>query len=304
MHDIIIIGAGTAGLTAAIYGVRAGKSVLVFESGIFGGQIVNSSEVENFPGIKRITGADFAMNLYEQALELGTEFQMNAVTGIDINNGSKSIVTSKSKYTCRTIIIASGNKKRPLGLEKETQLIGNGVSYCATCDGGFFKGRDVAVVGGGNTALEDSIYLSEYCKKVYVIHRRDTFRGEEKLVEVLEKRENVEFILNTSVTQLSGNSRLEGIELTNLVDDSKSSLEIQGLFVAIGQIPQNAPFSPPVDLDEAGYIIAGEDCKTNIIGIFAAGDCRTKTFRQLSTAAGDGTVAALGACEYIYNEAQ
>ncbi len=305
MHDIIIVGAGTAGLTAAIYGVRAGKSVLVFENATYGGQIVSSPEVENYPGIKRVSGVDFAVQLYEQASEAGAKVEFAKVTGIqesmNQDPGQKAVLANEKVYPCKTIILATGAKNRPLGLERESELTGRGVSYCATCDGNFYKDKTVAVVGGGNTALEDAAFLTEYCKKVYVIHRRDTFRGEDKLVSVLKGKANLEFVLDTVVTKLIGEP-LEAIECLHTKTNLKSTLAVEGLFVAIGQMPQNEDFAPPVQLDKSGYLIAAEDCRTNIPGIFAAGDCRTKTIRQLSTATADGTVAALGACEYILHQ--
>ena len=299
MEDILIIGAGTAGMTAAIYGARAAKSVLMFEGKTYGGQIVPSPEVENYPAIKKTSGSEFAINLYEQATELGAKMKSEEVTSIKVDGKNLSVVTSKETYNGKTIIIATGAKNRPLGLAREEELIGKGISYCATCDGAFFKGKTVAVVGGGNTALEDSSFLTGYCEKVYLIHRRDSFRGEEKLVERLKSKPNLEFILDTTVTELIGEPNLQEIEISNVKTNTKSKLKVSGLFVAIGQVPQNGMFSPPVNLDEKGYIIAGEDCKTNVEGVFTAGDCRTKAVRQLSTAAGDGTVAALNACEFI-----
>ncbi len=299
MIDIAIIGGGTAGLTAAIYGARAGKSVTVLEGNIYGGQIVSSPHVENYPGIKRISGADFAFALYEQAAELGVTFVNKKVTGIEEKGKSKVVVTDGKSYECKTVIIASGAKNRALGLDREEALIGMGVSYCATCDGAFFKNKNVAVVGGGNTALEDASFLAEYCEKVYLIHRRDKFRGEQKTVDILRSRENVSIITDAVVTKLLGEKMLEAIEVSDLKTDQAKTIDISGLFVAIGQTPQNEPFSQLITLDSAGYVVADENCKTNIEGIFVAGDCRTKNIRQLSTAASDGTVAALAACDYI-----
>ena len=305
MTDIIIIGAGTAGLSAAIYALRAGKSVLLFEQLTYGGQIVNTPEIENYPGIKNISGFDFATGLYEQAEALGAKIEYAKVTGItpvdSASNGGKGFVVSAGDktYEAQAVILATGAKNRPLGLDRETELIGNGVSYCATCDGAFFRKRPVAVNGGGNTALEDALFLSNYCSKVYVIHRRDEFRGEVKLVERLKEKENVEFILNSTITALLGENALSAIEVTDKITGEKKTVAVDGLFIAIGQMPENTAFAPLVSLDPAGYISAGEDCRTNIEGIFVAGDCRTKTVRQLTTAASDGAVAALAACAYI-----
>ena len=297
MTDIIIIGAGTAGLSAAIYALRAGKSVLLMEQLTYGGQIINTPEVENYPGIKSISGFDFAQGLYEQAEALGAELKYEQVTGIE-DGQVKKVKTSGGEYECKAIILATGAKNRPLGLDKETEFIGSGISYCATCDGAFFKGRVVAVNGGGNTALEDALFLSNYCKKVYLIHRRDEFRGEVKQVEKLKEKENIEFVLNSTITELLGESELKGVKVHDKVSGEDKDLELDGLFIAIGQMPENAAFAPLIELDKGGYIVAGEDCKTNVEGIFAAGDCRTKTVRQLTTAAADGAVAALAACAY------
>lgn len=304
MYDIIIIGAGTAGLSAAIYGVRAGKKVLILEEKNYGGQIINSPEIENYPGIRKISGYEFAKNLFEQATELGAEYRQERVTGIK-DNGEKKQVLSKAasgeekNYETRTVILATGVKRRMLGVEREEELVGAGVSYCATCDGMFFRGREVAVVGGGNTALEDAMFLSGYCKKVYVIHRREEFRGEDKMVQNLKEKENVTFLLNSVVTKLQGDKMLEGILLKDVRTGKEQDLKVSGVFVAIGQIPDNEAFADLVETDETGYIQASEDCETKVPGIYTAGDCRTKAVRQLATAASDGAVAALAACEYM-----
>lgn len=299
MYDIIIVGAGTAGLSAAIYGVRAGKSVLVLEASVYGGQIINTPEIENYPGIKHISGYEFATNLYEQAKELGAEIQYEKVIGIRSDNDKKYVLTESHEYECKSIILATGAKNKPLGLDRENDLIGAGLSYCATCDGAFYRGKDVAVIGGGSTALEDAIFLSSYCSKVYIVHRRDTFRGEDKLLNTLKKKDNVEFVLNSQVTELLSEGSLTGIMLQEKNSENIRKLDIKGLFVAIGQLPENLAFIEHVELDQGGYIVGKEDCKTTEAGIFVAGDCRTKTVRQLATAASDGAIAALAACEYI-----
>ncbi|MBQ6164090.1 MAG: thioredoxin-disulfide reductase [Clostridia bacterium] len=298
MYDVIIIGAGTAGLTAAIYTQRAGKTALLLEAKAYGGQIVNTPDIENYPGYKHISGFEFATNLYEQAKELGAELKYERALSIrDGGNERKTVVTNAGEYECKAVILATGAKNRPLGLENEQKMVGSGVSYCATCDGMFFRGREVAVVGGGNTAIEDASFLSNYCSKVYLIHRRDAFRGDAKGVKALKEKDNVEFVLNSAVTKLLGKFRLEGIEVTNKLDGSVKTIPVAGLFVAVGQQPENESFSDVVSLDEGGYIAAGEDCRTGTEGIFTAGDCRTKTVRQLTTAAADGAVAALAACK-------
>ncbi len=299
MFDIIVVGAGTAGLSAAIYAVRAGKSVLLLEQKNYGGQIINTPQVENYPGIKQISGYDFATNLYEQAIALGAEIEYEKVIKIEQKQGEKQVVTKDKSYTCKSVILATGSKNRQLGLEREEQLTGAGISYCATCDGIFFRGREVAVVGGGNTAVEDAMFLSNYCSKVYVIHRREGFRGEEKQLEALREKENVEFVLNAVVTDITGEEVLERICVEDKKTGEKRELEVSGLFVAIGQEPENSYFADIIQLDQQGYIVADESCQTNREGIFTAGDCRTKKVRQLATAASDGAVAALAACEYI-----
>ena len=306
MYDIIIVGAGTAGLSAAIYGVRAGKSVLVLEKKSFGGQIVNSPEVENYPGIAKISGFEFAKNLYEQAIRLGAEYKQEKVLRMEeAPEGEKKYVYARNAagdevcYETKAVILATGAKNRPLGVEREEALIGAGVSYCATCDGLFFRGRDVAVVGGGNTALEDAMFLSNYCRKVYVIHRRDTLRGEAKLGDALRQKENVEFVWNSVVRQLLGEPNLTAVQIQDVQTKETREIEVSGVFIAIGQMPDNEPFADYVKLDEKGYIEAAEDCNTETPGVYVAGDCRTKSVRQLATAAADGAVAALAACEYM-----
>lgn len=327
MKDIIIIGAGTAGLTAAIYALRAGKSVLVLEQGSYGGQIINTPKVDNYPGIEQISGYEFAAGLFRQAENLGMEYRSEKVLRVlpqeteegtakresaadqedpsgtemlfaaDKRAEHKRVETTEGSYEARAVILATGAKNRPLGLEGEAEYTGRGISYCATCDGMFFRGKNVAVVGGGNTALEDAAFLANYCEKVYVIHRRDTFRGEEKLVKELQAKENVEFLLHKTVQALEGGQTLQAAVLHDKISGEESRLEISGLFVAIGQMPETKAFAELVELDENGYIVAGEDCRTSVDGIFAAGDCRKKTVRQLTTAAADGAVAALAAAQ-------
>lgn len=299
MYDIGIIGGGTAGMTAAIYGQRAGKKTLIIEGGAFGGQITSSPNVENYPGIASVSGSEFSMNLLDQAVKLGAETVMEKVTGIWEANGNKIIHTEGKDYTCRSVIIATGVTHRHLGVPGEERLTGAGVSYCATCDGMFFRGREVAVVGGGSTALQDAEFLSNYCSKVYLIHRRDEFRGEDSIVKRLEKKENVEFILSAVVKEIAGENAVEKLVLNMLKTGEQSEIEVSGVFVAVGQIPQNDIFAETVKLDGNGFILAAEDCVTSHPGIFAAGDCRTKEVRQLTTAAADGAVAALAAVKHI-----
>lgn len=299
MFDLIIVGAGTAGLSAAIYGVRAGKSVLVLEGAAYGGQIINTPEIENYPGIKKISGFEFATNLYNQAKELGAEIRFEKVLSVQEKNGHKIVVTKDKEYEAKAVILATGAKNRNLGIEKEQELVGKGVSYCATCDGMFYRGKVVAVNGGGNTAVEDATFLSEYVEKVYVIHRRDSFRADKAEVDRLVAKKNVELVLNSTIKALESNaSGLTGILVVDK-DGKERRIQVDGLFVAIGQAPDNEAFRNEVDLDSKGYISAGEDCSTKTAGIFTAGDCRTKAVRQLATAASDGAVAALAAVNYI-----
>lgn len=298
-YDIVVVGAGPAGLSAAIYGVRAGKSVLVLEALTHGGQIVNTPEIENYPGIKNISGFEFAQGLYEQAVALGAIVKYEKVNSIEVQDNIKLVKTAKEIYEAKAVILATGAKNRSLGLEREDKLLGLGISYCATCDGAFYRGRDVAVAGGGNTAIEDATFLANYCNKVYVIHRRDSFRAEAALVKALKTKENVEFVLDSNIKELIGTDSLEAVVVENKNNKETRKIEVAGLFVAIGQKPENNEFSSVVNLDDAGYILGGEDTKTNVSGIFVAGDTRTKAVRQLATAAGDGAVAGLGAAAYI-----
>lgn len=293
IYDIIIIGGGTAGMTAAIYGIRAGKTVLILEGKTPGGQIVNAAHVENYPGFLSIGGADFALNLFDQARTLGAVFAYETASDITDNGDTKTVTTPQGTYTGKSIIVAVGSEKRPLGLANEERLVGHGVSYCAACDGNFFRGKVTAVVGGGNTALEDALLLSNVCKRVYLIHRRSSFRGEYHREVLLREKANVSFMLNTAVTGLFGKKYLHTIAV--LQEGTEKMLDVNGVFVAIGQMPQNQIFAGLTELDDKGYIITDADCRTKTPGLFAAGDCRSKTVRQLSTAAADGTIAALTA---------
>lgn len=299
MYDIGIIGGGTAGMTAAIYGQRAGKKTIIIEGGVFGGQITSSPNVENYPGIASVSGSEFSMNLLDQAVKLGAETAMDQVTGIREEDGVKIIETAGKEYPCRSVILATGVTHRHLGIPNEERLTGAGVSYCATCDGMFFRGRDVAVIGGGSTALQDAEFLSNYCRKVYLIHRRDEFRGEDSIVKRLQGKENVEFILSATVKEIIGDQAVERLIVNSKKSGKEFKLDVSGVFIAVGQIPKNEIFADVVKLDADGFILAAEDCITSRLGIFAAGDCRTKEVRQLTTAAADGAVAALAACKYI-----
>lgn len=299
MYDLIIVGAGPAGLTAAIYGRRADKKVLVLEANSYGGQIISALDIENYPAENHISGYDFATKLYNQAKELGSEIIFEKV--VDVKDGEyKEVITNKNVYKSKTVILATGSFNRKLGLDKEEEFIGKGISYCATCDGAFFKGKDVAVVGGGNTALQDALYLSDIVNKVYIIHRRDSFRGDEKTIKELKEKDNVIFVYNSNVTKLMGSETLESIEVKDN-NDKVAEIDVNCLFVAIGRIPENRNFSKLIELDELGYAKSGEDCHTKTDGIFVAGDNRVKSLRQLVTATSDGGVAATEAIKYINN---
>lgn len=292
MYDIIIIGAGIAGLTSSIYGARAGKKVLVIDELNYGGQIINSNDVENYPGFSKISGFDLMTNIYNQAKSFNVEFKSEKV--IKITN-DKKVITENNEYITKSVIIATGLVNKELNISNEKELIGKGISYCATCDGNFFRGKDVAVVGGGNTAIEDAIYLSNICNKVHLIHRRDSFRADKVLIDSL--KDNVIIHYNSEVKELVGSNFLEKIILSN-----NEELNISALFIAIGKLPNNNIFKEIINLNEEGYIVSNEECKTSKDFIFVAGDCRDKKVRQLVTAAGDGAIAAHFALEYLEKE--
>lgn len=299
MHDIVIIGAGPAGLTAALYALRADKTVLILEKGTFGGQITYSPQIENYPGFAQMSGNEFADKLVDQVISQGAELEMETVTAIRDNGATKTVVTEDGEHEAKAVIIATGVKHRQTGLAGENELVGAGISYCAVCDGAFFKGQTVAVLGGGNSALQEAVLLSEGCKKVYVIQNLDYFTGEAKLVEKLKEKDNVEFIMGTVISALHGETELKALTIRKESDSTESELAVDGLFVAIGLIPQNDAFAEIAGLNEYGYIDSGEDCLTATQGVFVAGDCRSKKIRQITTATADGSVAALAACRYI-----
>lgn len=301
MYDIIVVGGGPAGLTAALYALRAGKSVLVIEKSTFGGQITWSPKVENYPAIPSVSGTELGDRLMAQAEAQGAEFELDEVISAELDGDVKRVKTDfGGEFEAKALIIAVGAKPRMLGLEREEDLVGNGVCFCAVCDGAFYKNRPVAVSGGGNSALQDAVLLSDTCSKVYLIHRRATFRGEAKLVETLRSKDNVEFVLESSVTALHGENELSGITVTNK-DGASRDISVDGLFVAVGHAPDNGVFAQLMELDEAGYAASDESCLTKTRGVFVAGDCRRKAVRQLTTAAADGSAAALAACSYIDN---
>ena len=288
MYDIIVVGGGPAGMTAAIYARRANKKVLVFEGKACGGQILNATEVDNYPGFESISGYDLSQNMYNQALKLGAEFKFEMVKKI---TKEKKVITDNGEYEAKAIILATGAENRRLNIVEEADYIGRGISYCATCDGNFFKGKDVAVVGGGNTALEDALYLANLCNKVYLIHRRDQFRGEDKYVEQIKLNDNIELILNSQVVDLIGEDRLTQVTVKNN-DETTRTLDVSALFIAVGQQPRNEMFADVVEIDEKGYIKAHDEVYTNVEGIYVAGDTRAKELKQLTTAVSDGSIAA------------
>lgn len=292
MYDIIIIGAGPAGMTAAIYGRRANKKVLLLEALTPGGQIINAKKIDNYPGLPGINGVDFATNLYNQVIDLGCEVKFEKVVNIEYPN----VITNENSYSSKAIIIATGSEKRKLNIPKEDYYNGKGLSYCATCDGNFYKDLDVCVYGSGDTAEDDAMYLSDICKNVYLITRSDKFKGNELTLKELENKENVHFVYNTTITKLLGDNKLTSIELNN-----KEILNVDGLFVAIGQVPETENFINILDLTEKGYAIT-KDNRTKIKGIYVCGDVVEKPLRQLTTAIGDGALAATIAIQDINNK--
>lgn len=288
MYDIIIIGAGPAGLTAALYALRANKKVLIFEAKSYGGQIINASKIENYPGIENISGFDFATTLYNQVKRLNGEIKYETVTRV---TEEKEVFTNQGKYEAKAIIIATGSTSRKLNIENEKEYVGRGVSYCATCDGNFFKEKTVAVIGGGQTAIDDCLYLSDIVSKVYLIYRGEKLNSELNKLDKLNELSNLEIILNTNVSKIIGSDLVTGIEITNN-NGNKSEINIDGLFIAVGQEPKNEIFSNVVDLNEKGYILTADGIHTKTNGIYVAGDTRVKELRQLTTAVSDGSIAA------------
>lgn len=296
MYDIIIIGAGPAGLTSAIYAKRSNKNVLVLEANNYGGQIAIANVIDNYPAISHISGYEFATNLYNQVIDMGVEVKFEKAVEIKCNK-IKEVVTDKNIYQTKSIIIAIGVRSRNLNIPGEKELIGKGVSYCATCDGMFYKGKEVAVVGAGNTAFEEANFLSDLCKKVYIIHRNENFKASQSLIKKVKAKNNIEFILNSNVVNINGKNKVESIDVIS--NDEKRTIDISGLFIAIGQIPENGNLTKNIKLDKNGYIKADKNLQTNIDGIYVAGDIRTKTLRQLVTATSDGAIAAVNAIKSI-----
>ena len=301
MHDIIIVGGGPAGLTAAVYGLRAGKTVLVIEKNGFGGQIAYSPKVENIPGTIQISGTAFAEALIEQAMNLGADVELEKVISVEKQENTFCVTTEEGgKYEAGAVILALGVKHRMLGLEGEQELVGKGISFCAVCDGAFYAGQNVAMIGGGNSALQEALLLSEVCNKVTVVQNLADFTGEKKLAEALLAKDNVEVMFSTVVTGYeTANGELTGLRLRSEVDGAESRIAVDGAFLAVGLMPENEAFSHLGKLNAWGYFDAPEDCCTQTPGVYVAGDCRSKMIRQVVTAAGDGAIAAMAACRYL-----
>ena len=296
MYDIIIIGSGPAGLTAALYALRADKRVLVLEKENFGGQITFSPKVENYPAFMQISGNELAQKLMDQVMEHGADIELGEVTGIVCEPDRKKVLCTDEVYEARAVIIATGSRHRQLGLEGENELIGAGISYCAVCDGAFYKGKTVAVIGGGDTALGEALYLSDIAQKVYLIHRRDEFRGNRSLCSRVAAKENIETVMSAVPEEITGESRVDGIVVS--IDGNAKKLDTDGVFVAVGTAPASSPLDGVVKMND-GYIVAGEDCITSDNGIFAAGDVREKPLRQVITAAADGANSVYSAEKYL-----
>lgn len=290
-YDIIVIGGGPAGLSAAIYGLRAGKKVLVLEGKALGGQIINAPDIQNYPGVMNISGADLSMNMYHQVENFGGEVKFEHATNIILDGEEKVVKTDDNEYRTNFVILATGAENRKLGLPREQDLTGKGISYCAICDGNFYKDKDVAVIGGGNTALEDAVYLSSLANKVYLIHRRDKFRGDDANVAKVRNCKNVELVLKANATELLGKKSVEGLKV-KFDDETERTLRVDGVFFAVGYVPQNAEFANLVELDADGYVKTADGVHTNIPGIYVAGDARAKDLKQLTTAVSDGSIAA------------
>lgn len=299
-YDLAIIGGGAAGFTAAVYACRNNKKVVVFEGHAIGGQISESPLVENYPSIMEISGQDFSDNIMNQAIHNGAVVEFENIASLE-HNGEHAVLTTElgNVFQSKAVILAVGCEPRRIGFENEKHWIGKGLGYCAVCDGNFYKNKDVAVIGGGDTALQEAIYLSNICKSVTLVHRREEFRASEVLVQRAKSRANIKYALNAVALRPVGEEKIQGVVLKSTVDGSESELAVDAVFVAIGRIPQTKLFAKYLNLDEQGFILAGEDCKTQHKWLFVAGDCRQKSLRQLTTAVSDGSVAGIAASEFI-----
>ena len=299
LYDVVVIGGGPAGLTAALYLARARYRVVVVEKNHFGGQITITAEVVNFPGVERTSGAALTETMRKQAESFGAEFLLAEVTELDLSGDVKTVRTGRGDLKCFGVLLATGAHPRELGLPGERELRGRGVSYCATCDGMFYRGKTVVVVGGGNTAVSDVLYLSRLCEKVYLVHRRDTLRASKVYLDPLQKAENVEFVWDSEVKQLLRDQAVTGVRVRNKKTGEERDIPCDGVFVAVGYLPNTQLYRGQVELDEAGYVLADETTQTNLPGVFAVGDLRKKPLRQVVTAASDGAVAAHFIEEYL-----
>lgn len=297
--DVIIIGAGPAGLTAAIYAARAGYQTLMLESTVPGGQVINTETIDNYPGMKGINGYDMIDKMLEHVKSYDVQIKSESVIGMDIHGDVKQITTEKSVYEAKAVIITAGAKRRTLGIDDEAKYTGHGISYCAICDGNFYRGKDVAIVGGGYTAVEDAAYLARVCNKVYIIHRRDEFRAKGIEVEHLKSLDNVEILMNSTVKEIKGENKISSITVSNLITNADSEINISGLFIAVGMIPASDFIPLDINRDDDNYILTDENMMTNIQGVFAAGDIRHSPLKQIITAASDGAIAASKAVTYI-----
>ena len=296
-YDVVVIGGGIAGLTASIYLKRGNKNVLVLESSTIGGQILSANDITNYPGFEHISGLDLSKSVFKQAMSLGVDFKYENVLSIDGEDNDFNVITNNGSYNTRKIIIATGASPKKLSVDNEDKYIGKGVSFCATCDGNFFKNKDVAVIGGGDVALDDAIYLSDIVNKVYIIHRRSEFKGESSKVDIINKKDNIECIMNSDVISIEGNDFVESIKIKQNSDIK--DLDVSGVFICIGRMPDTKEFE--IDKDDLGYIITNDDLMTSINGIYAAGDVRKKEVRQLTTAAADGTICAVKILKELQN---
>lgn len=299
LYDVIVIGGGPAGLTAALYLARAGCRTLVLEKRGYGGQIAITNEVVNYPGVPKTSGMELTDTMRRQAEDFGAEFLIAEARELSLFDAEKTVKTSAGNFRCIGVLLATGAQPKMAGFRGEEEFRGRGVSYCATCDGAFFRGKDVAIVGGGNTALEDALYLANVCRTVYLVHRRDAFRGEKALADRVRQKENIKIQYDSAVSKIRGESAVSSVLLENTKTGAQQELPVSAVFVAIGLIPENEIFSRQLPLDDNGYFVAGEDCKTPLEGVFVAGDCRSKLLRQIITAAADGAVAGYQAAAYV-----
>lgn len=299
IYDIIIIGAGPAGLTAGIYAARAGLNAVVFEKQFAGGQMTKTDLIENYPGIKSVTGVDFSMQMQAHAEDAGAKIMTVDIDKLELSGAVKKVFSGDDVYEAKTVILAMGAQPKKLNLESELKLAGRGVSYCATCDGAFFRGKDVAVIGGGDTAAEDALYLANIVNRVFMVHRRDQLRAEQYLADQIEKTENIEMVWDSNLSEITGDNLVEGIDVVNKNTEETRHIPVSGTFIAVGTVPESALVKDMVKIDDLGYVVAGETCETDVPGVFVAGDLRGKKLRQIVTATADGAAAVSAVEEYL-----